>query len=62
MHARYVLIYLKEKQYALLRSTGVRVGGGRVHGAPQPRHGGAVPPGYHGSAAYEGQAPRWRQG
>jgi len=38
------------KQYALLRSTGVRVGGGRVHGAPQPRHwGGAVPP---GSAAY----------
>ena len=43
MHARYVLIYLKEKQYALLRSTGVRVGG-RVHGAPQPRHGGGLCP------------------
>ena len=27
-----------------------------------PVMGGAVPPGYHGSAAYEGQAPRWRQG
>jgi len=37
------------KQYALLRSTGVRVGGPRVHGAPNPVIGGPVPP---GSAAY----------
>jgi len=42
------------KQYVLLRSTGVRVGGPRVHGAPQPRHwgGGVAPPGPSGSAAY----------
>jgi len=39
------------KQCALLRSTGVRVGGGRVHGDPNPVIGGAVPP--PGSAAYE---------
>ena len=32
---------VREKQYALLRSTGVRVGGPRVHGAPLPRHWGA---------------------
>jgi len=41
------------KQYALLRSTGVRVGGPRVHGAPQPRHwGGTCAPAPPGSAAY----------
>ena len=38
------------KQYALLRSTGVRVGGPRVHGAPNPVIGGPVPP--PRSAAY----------
>ena len=42
------------KQYVLLRSTGVRVGVPRVHGAPQPRHWGPVPPGPAGSAAYGG--------
>jgi len=31
------------KQYALLRSTGVRVGGPRVHGAPTPSLGGLCP-------------------
>jgi len=38
--------------YALLRSTGIRVGGPRVHGAPNPVIGGPVPPGLPGSAAY----------
>ena len=32
------------KQYALLRSTGVRVGGPRVHDAPTPSLGGLCPP------------------
>jgi len=43
--------HIYRKQYALLRSTGVRVGGGgRVHGAPNPVIGGLVPA--PGSAAY----------
>jgi len=44
MHARHVLIYLKEKQYALLRSTGVRVGGGESAWCPStPSWGGCAP-------------------